>query len=158
MMLEYLIFSCGGFLSHHEKLLIQNCGGRIEIFYILSHRPHGVLTFLRSHDIWTKARSKRWSDKIESVQLDKWEDEYFDLSILDGTQWSVRYKLKGNEERTVSGSNAFPDDWGLFYELMRSIIRKLPNAEKTDIEGVYLTMLKAESGIVGSSENERRTR
>lgn len=47
-------------------------------------------------------------EKIKSIHLETWNNEYFDMNVLDGLQWKVEVKSDFLTKK-IEGSNAFPD-------------------------------------------------
>ena len=65
-------------------------------------------------------------DKIKSIHLETWRDEYIDMNVLDGLQWEVQVKSDFLTKK-IEGSNAFPDgsiglgDTPIFDELVKTV-------------------------------------
>ena len=46
--------------------------------------------------------------QLKTIQLETWKDEYIDLNICDGEQWSVKVKTDFLI-KNIEGSNDYPD-------------------------------------------------
>ena len=145
-MLEYLFFRIGGYFEGNKVLLMCNQGGQLSLdYYELSRRnsvsiPHYSAT-------WTKQRSKRWISKFAALHCEEWKDEYCDYSILDGTQWELRYRLEGQDERRISGSNAYPENWDSYLRWISDTVHKLPVKENIDVDQAVNVVIKLTSVI-----------
>jgi hypothetical protein len=45
------------------------------------------------------------------MHLHEWKKKYVDPYVLDGTQWSLKIKMRGKRKRTYEGSNDYPPYW-----------------------------------------------
>ncbi len=65
---------------------------------------------------------EEFSTRIEKLSLDKWQKEYDNPYCLDGTSWE--FKCTDTEHKTISssGSNAFPDNWKEFKNLITETV------------------------------------
>lgn len=130
-MLEYLFFRIGGFFEGNKVLLMRNQGGHLSLdYYVLS--PRNRVSIPHYHATWTKQRSQRLIRIFAALHCEEWEDWYCDYSILDGTHWELRYKLEGQDERQMSGSNAYPGNWDSFMKWISDTVHKLPLTENID--------------------------
>lgn len=60
---------------------------------------------------------KEFLQGIAAFHIGEWKQEYDDLNVLDGTQWSICIEYDGNREPVeISGSNAYPYN---FEELLK---------------------------------------
>ncbi len=65
---------------------------------------------------------KKWLEKLESLQINKWRSEYEpDEHMYGGEHWGLDYKVAGKRCRHISGYNAYPDNWIDFLTLMGEI-------------------------------------
>ena len=134
-MLEYLFFRIGGYFQGSRVLIIRDHDGCLSLDrFLLLHRYGASVPHF--HAEWTKRRSKRWIGKFAAIHCEEWEDSYCDYSILDGTQWELRYKLEGQDARRISGSNAFPENWDSFMTWVAGVVRSLPRVEDATWEDV----------------------
>ncbi len=146
-MLEYLFFRIGGYFEGNRVLFIRDHDGCLSLDCCLfSHRQKGD-TVPHYHDCWTKARSKRCLDKLAAIHIETWDDKYWDYEILDGTQWELRYKLEGQAERRISGSNAYPKNWEYFIRWITNAVHRLPTKENIDVDKTVNTVIKLASVI-----------
>ena len=133
--LKYLFFHCGGYFETNELImLIINYGCLSIDCYLFSHE-HPRETIPHFHADWAKERSKRWLFKIEQTHFELWEDKYW-ADVYDGEQWKLRFQFEGESERIIFGSNAYPETWPQFIELMTTIARKLPRVEDAEIHEI----------------------
>ncbi len=77
----------------------------------------------------TKDESICFHDRILDIGIYSWEDKYISTeTILDGITWKVKYKEFGLELKTITGDNAFPDNWNEFEKLINDTRGKAFNA------------------------------
>ena len=145
-MLEVLFFRIGGYFEGNKVLLMRNQGGPLSLDYIVLS-PRYRASVPHFHDIWTKQRSQRWISKFAALHCEEWKDQYCDYSILDGTQWELRYKLEGQDERQISGSNAYPENWDSFLRWISDAVHQLPAEENIDIDQAADVVFKLTSAI-----------
>ena len=143
-MLEYLFFRTGGYFEGERVLIIRNHDGMLSLDHFLFLRGNGA-SIPHCHAAWTKQRSKRFISSFAALRCEEWEDQYCDNSTLDGTQWELRYKLEGQGERRISGSNAYPENWGSFLSWISDAVRKLPVKETVDADKALDAILKLTS-------------
>ena len=145
-MLEYLFFRIGGFFEGNKVLLMRNQGGHLSLdYYVLS--PRNRVSIPHYHATWTKQRSQRLIRIFAGLHCEEWEDWYFDYSILDGAQWELRYKLEGQDERQISGNNAYPENWDSFMKWISDTVHKLPVKENIDVDQAMDVFIKLTSVI-----------
>ena len=83
-----------------------------------------------------KERWKKFWNIIDNINVWKWEKEYFDRRVLDGTQWELLIKRKGRRKRRISGSNDYPkEDKGLLK--LQAAINDLIDDDFFDINDEY---------------------
>ena len=140
-MLECLIFHRGGFLSGYEWVMIQNVHGKLELDAFSFSGAYPREAFPHRHALWSKERSRRWLAKLEAIPLNAWKTEYW-TDDCDGEQWSLRYRFEGEKERTISGSNAWPEEWASFSGWIGSIVRKLPASETLGFEELAAVVME----------------
>ncbi len=58
---------------------------------------------------------------LKRTKLLEWKDSYVDPYIRDGTQWSVRIMLEG-EEISKHGSNEYPKSWDTFCMSVKELV------------------------------------
>ena len=62
--------------------------------------------------------------QIEAICISGWSKNYRppkDRVVLDGGTWIVKYKESGKEIIRRSGENAWPENWGNFGTLLKSV-------------------------------------
>ena len=59
-------------------------------------------------------------NKLESFHIEQWPLEFF-KPVLDGYGWSLRYKEVGKPCRKIKGSNAYPDCFKDFLDLLVTV-------------------------------------
>lgn len=127
-MMERLILKRSGFMSFFETTAISVQNGCLETDHYLRPRSFDDELFLHYHDVWPGEKSRQWLEKLEQIHFENWQDKYW-INACDGEQWELCYRLGGQQERIVFGSNAFPDDWDRFIGLISEIVHGLPRAE-----------------------------
>ena len=142
--MQYLKYRCGGYLSTTEILIIVNHEGKLELDSFLFPGSSENMA-LHSHDLWSTERSWRWLQKIKAIQFENWEDKYSRPEVLDGTQWSLRYKYCGEDERSIWGSNDYPENWCAFTKLMKDIMKRLPKTKDDNHEAISRAWCRAEN-------------
>lgn len=135
-MLDYLIFKIGGFFSDQELLVIKNNGVDIVIDYYKHPRNWSSERCFYSHKSIDQAKFEELCDRILNAGIESWEDDYSDNQILDGVQWSVRYKLKQQDERKIYGSNSFPQNWVTFLSVVHAIKHEIGEPVEEDINSM----------------------
>lgn len=132
---KYLSFWRGGYFGTNELIILKASNGRLDIdCYLFSHK-NPQETIPHFHGNWTKERSKRWLSKIEQTRFELWKDKYW-ADICDGEQWRLSFQFEGENKRSIFGSNAYPENWPQFIELMTAIERKLPKAKDAEIKKI----------------------
>ena len=126
-MLEYLRLSRGGFFGPNIKDLIRLRNGHLEVDRYYT-RTRFCDECIRFHEELSRARSKRWLQKLEQIHFEEWDDEYW-AYVCDGEQWSLVYQYSGEDKRCIGGSNAYPENWSEFIDLVDKLMNKLPRCE-----------------------------
>lgn len=133
--LKHLSFWRGGYFGTNELIILKTSNGRLDIdHYSFSHENLRE-TIPHFHGNWTKGRSNRWLTRIEEIHFELWKDKYW-ADVCDGEQWRLRFQFEDENERIVSGSNAYPKTWPQFVELMTAIARKLSRVEDAEIKAI----------------------
>ena len=70
----------------------------------ISNRPR----FLAKHVKVTAAQWRIFWLVLNHVKVWRWDEDYCDPTILDGTSWSLKIKYRRKEIES-SGSNAYPE-------------------------------------------------
>jgi hypothetical protein len=70
-------------------------------------------------------------DKIETFILEssrngftKWKDTYENNNILDGHQWGIIIMFSDSTQKTISGSNQYPETWNKMYDVFEKFTGK----------------------------------
>lgn len=134
-MLDHLSFWCGGFFGADELITIKDQNACLTLDYYVFSRDYPRETFPHFHDEWTRERSKRWLSKFEEIHFELWEDKYW-ANTLDGEQWKLRYQYEGENEKEHFGSNAYPENWNQFRNLMTTLTHKLQRVEDAGIKEI----------------------
>lgn len=113
-------FEYGGFGSDQYKIYNENLGIIVEINH---HRiNHEEFNRQISFEQW----SEFWK-VIDEIDAWRWDKDYFNQDILDGTQWELVVDRKGKRRRRIFGSNDYPPNFKL-------LINAINNLAGTDIE------------------------
>ena len=76
----------------------------------------------KSHHIAFNSEAKeKFLRLLKRSKLLEWQDSYVDPDIRDGTQWSVRIMLEG-EELYKHGSNKYPKKWDTFCMSVKKLV------------------------------------
>lgn len=104
-------FSCGGYFNGYDYFLIEENNYIITLTItpsILSERTE--ISKEITYDEWFE-----FLDIIYSkLFIHEWNKEYVNNDILDGTQWSITFKLEDGKEIKYHGSNEYPAYWKEF--------------------------------------------
>ena len=143
--MEYLFFRIGGYFDGQRVLNVRNQDSCLVLDYFQRLREDEGDSSPNRYAVWTKDVSKRWLIHFNELRVEDWEDYYYD-NIMDGTQWELRLKYEGQSERCISGSNAYPKNWGEFKELIDTSVNRLPRVEDITIEEILDKFYRAEMG------------
>lgn len=59
-------------------------------------------------------------DAFASLHIGDWKPGYYDYHVLDGTSWALIIRFcNGQDEIEIKGSNAYPDNFADFYDLIK---------------------------------------
>ncbi len=131
--LEKLSFWCGSYFKTGELITLKNRRGSLLLDCYLFPKINETGTIPHFNAEWTRARSDRWLTRIKETHFELWKDKYW-ADVCDGEQWRLCFKYEGENEKVVTGSNAYPENWPQFIELMTTIARKLPRVENAEIK------------------------
>lgn len=61
--------------------------------------------------------------KLESFHIQNWDERYTPNGyvVLDGEEWTVKYKREGEKVIKKTGENAWPKEWKGLLKLVKSI-------------------------------------
>ena len=91
--------SVGGFFSDGFSVSLEN---RALILQEALHRGTPPKTITPSPEAW-----QRFWDKLDLLGVWKWQKDYSNNDILDGTQWEIGIQL-GKRRLKCDGSNSYP--------------------------------------------------
>ena len=106
-MLEKFCFVIGGFFSGSTTVKIFEKDNR---FYKNYQGDYNHIGEDYTEEISAEEVSV-FEKRLSELGIYELKDQYFDDSVLDGTQWELKYKTKDAKCKKVSGSNAYPDCW-----------------------------------------------
>ena len=113
-------FEYGGFGSDQYKIYNDNLNIIVEINH---HRiNHEEFNRQISNQQWEKF----WNF-IDEIDAWRWDKDYFNQEVFDGTQWELIIDRKGRRRRRIYGSNDYPPN----FKLLIDTINKLA---ETDID------------------------
>lgn len=111
-------FEYGGFRTDNYK--IYNNG--IDLIVEINH--HRI-----NHEEFNRPiSSKQWEEfwkVIDEIDAWRWNKDYFNQDILDGTQWELVIDRNGKRRRRIFGSNDYPPN----FKLLIDAINKLANID-----------------------------
>lgn len=116
--LEKIEFSIGGYFGRSNTTVIRFRDTDVVFeqstfessYYHKGHKIQNRHVIPNAKPIFLKA--------LADLHLEKWEDDYVDPDILDGTQWELELTFKNGTARTWDGSNAYPPNFTSLCELM----------------------------------------
>lgn len=117
---NYIFYSIGGYFGGHETIYLER--GEIETKLSLRHWMKEPETKSKPLDYFDEVLAD-----IEKI-IKKWDAEYFDPDVMDGTQWEILLSTHSKEEtdrladetekieditgvRVSSGSNDYPKNF-----------------------------------------------
>ena len=147
-----ICFTDGGFFGGVQEILIQEDKGQ-----------HTLTVFpdLTKSDccFYREMTSKEWNKLLKTLYgklyLHEWKKSYDDPDVLDGEQWSLSLKLKGNRKRNYSGSNAFPPYWKELQNLFTPYLEEADDSI-THIEVTYHRLTKAIPGSASDISSDEK--
>jgi len=108
-----LNFSIGGFGSKNYKIFNKVFDLVVEVdFFPTCHS----LSKDKWEEFWTV---------IDEIDAWRWNKDYFNEGVLDGTQWELVIDRKGKRRRRIFGSNDYPPN----FKLLIDAINKLANID-----------------------------
>lgn len=118
--IQSIVIEYGGYFGGTEKRTITFEGEKILVekeytLRILSPEELQQNPAEEFHDMEKAVFLEEFAD----LHLGEWEKEYEDLSVLDGTQWSVVIKFSSGKAFKSYGSNRFPYNFSGFLDLVR---------------------------------------
>jgi len=95
---DMIEFSCGGYFGGYNTIHYSN--GKVALSN--SQAPYNEQT----KNVLEETLEAFW-EKVETIGVWDWQDEYVNPTILDGTQWKLKL-VHGDREKKIYGSNMFP--------------------------------------------------
>lgn len=117
---EYFELQIGGFFCGFTRVRLEHTKeGYFLGYYPGFANPEDAKKEALTEEIFLKALEEIYTSKLWD-----WEEEYEDPDVLDGTQWTLRLKLFGEDEREWYGSNRYPqkEEWNALI----TALNKLP--------------------------------
>ena len=118
---KYLKFSSGGFFQGHKKISVERKWRKI-----VAKAQQDFGGSEKGSEI--KLSEKEFFEYICAIYecgIWGWEKKYVNENIMDGHQWELSIKLKGEEEQCWYGSNKYPEEWNQFLDAVNCL--DLPN-------------------------------
>ena len=105
--LKRLEFEIGGFFGGWEKYVIEIDGNSLKRDTIM------VLSDLDDLEVETREALLEY---LQDMHLKEWRKDYsperYGVSILDGTQWSLKLTYDDRKTREYAGDNVYPWNFG----------------------------------------------
>jgi len=95
---DIIEFSCGGYFGGYNTIRFSN--GTVTL-------SNSQAPFNEQNKKVSEERLAAFWEKVETIGVWDWQDEYIDPNILDGTQWHL-ILVHGDREKKIYGSNMFP--------------------------------------------------
>ena len=67
---------------------------------------------------------------IDEINVWKWDKEYYNNTVLDGTQWELLIKRKGRRKRRIYGSNKYPENFKDFENCINKLTQNILISEE----------------------------
>ena len=116
-MFEYLVFDEHVGIAYHREARIEVAGD--DLRYRIDGFGPELLDSEKGSGVYC-GDTEVFLCRLAGFGVPLWKDEYF-RDCLDGYNWSLRYKEVGKPCRKISGSNAGPDCYRAFTDLLFSI-------------------------------------
>ena len=111
-------FEYGGFRSDQYKIYNDNLNIIVEINHLRIN--HEEFNRQISYQQWEKF----W-DVIDKIDAWRWNKDYFNQEVRDGTQWELIIDRKGKRRRRIYGSNDYPPN----FKFLINAINKLAETD-----------------------------
>ena len=116
-MSKQLRFSIGGFFGGRNTVEIVIDGENISCEITFSPEEMHPLSPTSK---FAARSSRELVNELDALNIFSWQESYHNPNILDGTQWSLRFK-DGDKLYEGGGSNAYPDNWVWFVDWINSV-------------------------------------
>lgn len=113
----YFELEIGGFFAGYPRIEVSNEDGKCAAKYVASYN-----TGEDDFEIGiTVEEFQKYIHDILASDILKWNEEYVDPDVLDGTQWTVTIRYSDGQQVKRYGSNAYPPQWKKFMKAVNSI-------------------------------------
>lgn len=58
-------------------------------------------------------------NELNKISITEWEDDYW-VPVMDGESWSLKYYTTDGNKKSVTGSNAYPEEYDALIDLLFS--------------------------------------
>ena len=72
----------------------------------------------------TAEESDKLDELFSELHIDRWNDRYENLNILDGEEWTIKVTFTDGSKREIHGMNARPTRWVKFRALIKWVQEK----------------------------------
>lgn len=103
-MFKKLIFECRGWPADSEKVVATINGENI-----ILKITKGNVVISTTKEVMVPLSV--FLKKFDAINIDAWEDDYFEPDILDGESWELKYYTTDGKVKKVTGSNAYPENY-----------------------------------------------
>ena len=79
-------------------------------------------------------------EKLTALNIHTWKTEYYE-PVCDGETWSIEVTFTNNEEKSIQGSNGYPENWKEFLYLYYWVAQCCEDAEDGDRQSVNVSRL-----------------
>lgn len=119
--LKELRFSVGGYPGDYATGLAVILPKKV----VLLQQPHSLIE--GTPCLVNQLEREQFLTAVQACHLEDWQREYFNLQILDGTQWSLTCYYQGRKQTfTAEGSNDYPAS----YERVKNLLLAKDEAAK----------------------------
>ena len=111
-------FSSGGYFGHHVEF---------QIFFRTRKLIYAKTDMMDpGQEVILKFSRENWESfvlpSLQKCNFNAWNESYWNPAVCDGTQWELLLRKKGGKSMRISGSNAFPEEWKVFYKFQRECL------------------------------------
>lgn len=123
-MLEYLIFTLNPPFQGELRVQVRVYDGSVQVTVESAAYP------AENGDTWLEGEAaQRFLQALKNVHISGWRSSYAEDGPQDGMTWSIEYKQAGKRCRTISGTNAGPENWLDFLSVMDCVAPVLNPAQ-----------------------------
>lgn len=122
--LTYLKFNIGGYFGSNYEVILN----KKTVTYYGNES-------LYNHDAKHKKKISKddlelFIAKLNKIGIADWENDYFNIDVLDGEQWELKVSYNDKLKKSISGSNCYPyseqnsiERTDVFIELMEALVQ-----------------------------------